>query len=75
MWVSLCDAFLIRGNDLPQILRVHPGGKSRRTDEVGKHHSDLAALGGVLRLRFGRSSRLRWRWRGTAKLLYGREYF
>jgi hypothetical protein len=35
----------------------------------------LAALGGVLPLRFGWSSRLSWLWRGTAKLLDGREYF
>ena len=45
---SLGDAFLIGGNDLAQVLRVHAGGECRRADEVREHHRDLAALGGVL---------------------------
>ena len=46
---SLGDAFLIGGNDLAQVLRVHARGECCRTDEVREHHRDLAALGGVLR--------------------------
>lgn len=42
------DAFLIGGNELPQILWIHAGGECRRTDEVGEHHCDLASLAGVL---------------------------
>ena len=38
------DALLIGGNDLAQVLRVHPGGERRRTDEVREHHRDLATL-------------------------------
>ena len=67
----LGDALLIGGNDLAQVLWVHTRRERGRTDEVREHHRDLAALGGVLRLRFGRSSRLRWRWR----VLDGGEYF
>ena len=36
--------------NLAQILRVHARGERRRADQVGEHHSDLAALGGVLRM-------------------------
>ena len=43
------DTFPIGGNDLAQVLRVHAGGKCRRTDKVREHHRDLAALGGVTR--------------------------
>ena len=46
---GLGDAFLIGRNDLAQVLRVHAGGERRRADQVGEHHRDLAALGGVLR--------------------------
>ena len=42
---GLGDAFLIGRNDLAQVLRVHARGECRRTDEVGEHHRDLAALG------------------------------
>ena len=45
---GLGDAFLIGGNDLAQVLRVHARGERCRTDEVREHHRDLAALGGVL---------------------------
>ena len=45
---GLGDALLIGRNDLSQVLRVHAGGKRRRTDQVREHHRDLAALGGVL---------------------------
>ena len=44
---GLGDAFLIGRNDLAQVLRVHAGRERRRADQVGEHHSDLAALGGV----------------------------
>src|SRR5262249_54859797 len=52
---GLVDAFLIGRNELAQVLRVHAGGKRRRTDQVREHHRDLAALGGVVgfRLRYG----------------------
>ena len=49
---GLGDAFLIGRNDLAQVLGVHAGGERRRTDQVREHHRDLAALGGVVRLRF-----------------------
>ena len=44
---SLGDAFLIRRNDLAQVLRVHARRECCRTDEVREHHGDLAALSGV----------------------------
>src|SRR5262249_35592171 len=45
---------------------VHVGGECRRTDQVRKHHRDLATLGSVLGLRLGQG-RL-WRYRnGTRK--------
>jgi hypothetical protein len=37
-------AFLISRDHLAQILLVQAGGKCRGTDEVGKHHRNLAAL-------------------------------
>jgi hypothetical protein len=52
------DAFVIGGNDLAEVLRVHAGGERSRTDQVGEHHCDLPALGGVLTLRL--SQRRRW---------------
>ena len=57
----LCDAFLIAGNDFPEVLRVHAVRQCSRTDKVGEHHGDLAALGGSLR--DGRSTRC---WSGQA---------
>ena len=48
------DTFLMGRNDLSQVLGVHPGGECRRADEVREHHRDLAALGGVLGLRFSK---------------------
>ena len=50
---GLGDALLIGRNDLAQVLGVHARGECRRADEVREHHRDLAALGGVLRLRLG----------------------
>src|SRR5262249_20086328 len=52
---DLGDAFLIRRDDLAQVLRVHADGERRRTDQIREHHRDLAALGGVVgfRLRYG----------------------
>src|SRR5262249_36384435 len=47
------DAFLIRRNDLSQVLRVHAGGERGRTDQVREHHRDLATLGFVPRAWFG----------------------
>ena len=44
---GLSDAPLIGRNDLTQIFRVHARGQRGRADEVGEHHSDLAALGAV----------------------------
>ena len=46
---SFAGALLISRNDLAQVLRIHARRKCCRTDEVGEHHGDLAALGGVLR--------------------------
>src|SRR4029077_18546020 len=48
---GLGDAFLIGRNDLPQVLRVHADGESRRTDQVAEHHGDVAPLGFFSRLR------------------------
>src|SRR6266536_1213138 len=45
---GLGDAPLVGRNHLAQVLWVHTGGECRRTDKVREHHSDLAALGGVL---------------------------
>ena len=45
---SLGDTLLIAGNDLAKVFRVHTTGQRSRTNEVRKHHSDLAALCGVL---------------------------
>ena len=50
---GLGDAFLIGRNDLAQVLRVHAGGERRRADQVGEHHRDLPALGGVFGLWLG----------------------
>ena len=36
---------LIRRDHIAQIFRVHPGGECRRSHQVAKHHSQLAALG------------------------------
>ena len=44
---GLGDAFLIRRNDLAQVLRVHARRECRRPDQVREHHRDLAALGSV----------------------------
>ncbi len=64
---GLRDPSLIGRNDLSQVFRVHAGRKRGRTDQVRKHHRDLAALGSVLGLRFGQ--RRLWRSRnGTGKL-------
>ena len=57
---GLGDALLIGRNDLAQVLGVHTRRECRRTDEVREHHRDLAALGGVLRLRL-RQRRLAFR--------------
>jgi hypothetical protein len=38
-------AFVIGGDDLPQILRVEAGGERRRADEIAEHHRDLPAFG------------------------------
>jgi hypothetical protein len=43
----LGDTLLIGRDDLSQVLRVHVGGECCRTDQVGKHHRNLAALGGI----------------------------
>ena len=40
-------SFLIGGNDLAQVLRVHADGERRRTHQVRAHHRDLAPLGSV----------------------------
>ena len=48
-WTVSRGALLISRNDLAQVLRIHARRKCCRTDEVGEHHGDLAALGGVLR--------------------------
>ena len=71
----LGDAFLIGGNDLAQVLRVHAGGECGRTDKVGEHHRDLAALAGVLGLRFRSDGRFRSCRGGAGKLTNSREYF
>jgi hypothetical protein len=41
------DALLIRRVDLAQILWVHARRECRRTYQIGEHHCDLAAVGGV----------------------------
>src|SRR5262249_53218299 len=46
---SLGDALLIGGNDLAEVFGVQAGRQSRGADQVGEHHSDLAALGTVFR--------------------------
>ena len=56
---SLGDAVLISRYDLAQIFRVHACGERRRTDKVGKHHGNLAALCTL----FGRDARSTWRGR------------
>jgi len=48
---GLGDAFLISRNNLAQILGVHARGEGRRADKVREHHRDLAAFGGIMRLR------------------------
>jgi hypothetical protein len=50
----LGDAFLVSGDDFPQVLRVLPRRERRRADEVGEHHGNLAAFGGVLGFRLGK---------------------
>ena len=50
---SLGDALLIGGNDFAQVFRVHARRECCRTDKVGEHHCDLAALGGVFGLWLG----------------------
>jgi hypothetical protein len=37
-----------RTDDVPQILRVEPRRKRRRSNEVAEHHRELAALGDIL---------------------------
>jgi hypothetical protein len=46
---------LVRDDDIAQIFGVHPGGERGRSDEIAKHHGQLAALG--LRRRGGRGRR------------------
>jgi len=52
---GLGDASLVGRDELSQVFRIHPSGECGRTNEVRKHHRDLAALGGVMgfRLRYG----------------------
>jgi hypothetical protein len=38
-------AVLERRDDIAQIFGVHPGGECGRSDEVAKHHGQLAAFG------------------------------
>ena len=71
---GLGDAFLVRGNDLAQVFRVHAGRECRRTDKVREHHGDLSALCGVLGLRLDQR-RLRRCLDGTHKLRNRRQHF
>jgi hypothetical protein len=50
-------AALIRRDHIAQIFRVHPGGERRRSDQIAKHHGQLAALGVRHRGDCGRGSR------------------
>ena len=45
---GLSDTLLIGRNELSQVFRVHAGREGRRADQVGEHHRDLAALGGIM---------------------------
>jgi hypothetical protein len=49
---NIVDTFVIGGNDVAQVFRVHARGECRRADQVGEQYGDLATLGGVLRLLF-----------------------
>ena len=48
---------LIRRNDIAQIFGVHPGRECRRSDQVAKHHGQLAPLGVRWYGHHGRGSR------------------
>ena len=50
---DLSGASVIGRNDLAQVLRVHTGRERCRTDQIAKHHRDLAALGALQRQRHG----------------------
>ena len=71
---GLGDAFLIGRNDLAQVLGVHARGERRRADQVSEHHRDLAALGGVLRLRVSPGGGLRCCGGCACQLADGREH-
>src|SRR5262245_10693409 len=45
---GLGNTLLIGGDDLAQILWVHPDRERRRADEIREHYGHLATLGGVL---------------------------
>ena len=72
---SLGDAFLIGGNHFAQVLRVHASRECRRADQVREHHRDLAALGGVLRLRLSPGGGLRCCGGRACQLADGREHY
>jgi hypothetical protein len=57
----LGDAFLIGGNEFPQVLGVHARGKRRRADQVREHHCDMPALGGIIFGSVGFRKKRRWR--------------
>src|SRR5262249_20165153 len=41
-------AAMVAGDDLPHVLGIEASGERGRADQVGEHHRDLTALGGVL---------------------------
>jgi hypothetical protein len=49
-------AFMVSGDHIAQVFRIHPRGQRRRPDEIAEHHRDLAALRGGRSARRGRRS-------------------
>jgi len=50
-------AAMVGADDLAHVLGIEPRGECGRADEIAEHHREMAALGGVLRRRWGRGAR------------------
>jgi len=72
---SLGNTLLVGRNDVAQILRVHAGGKRRRSHEVREHHGDLPALCDILQDWLFNCGKPRCGRRSSGKLTNGVEHF